>query len=409
MSTEEVDVVVIGAGQAGLAASHELAAAGIEHVVLERRTTVGGAWQDRWDSFCLVSPNDTIRLPGGEYRGPDPHGFLPGAEVARHLRDYAASFAAPVRTGVAVTALRPRPDGGLDLRTAGGLVRARAVVVATGAFQEPNRPAWAAEVPVPVLDATEYRNPAAVPEGDVLIIGSGQCGCQIAEELTLAGRRVVLACGRAPWGPRRFEGRDLTDWLVEFGFFDVRTADLPDPSARLWANPQLTGASGGHDLNTRTLQALGVGLAGHLAGIHDGAAAVFTEDLAESVAWGDARYADLRSGITRWRTVHRLPVPEMPVPEPFDASAAVGEVALRDLGAIILATGFHPAYQWIEAPNAFDSHGFPLHVDGASTVIRGLWFVGVHFLRARKSALLLGVGEDAAVVARDVAESVGAG
>lgn len=264
-------------------------------------------------------------------------------------------------------------------------------------------------MPVPVLDATEYRNPAAVPEGDVLIIGSGQCGCQIAEELTLAGRRVVLACGRAPWGPRRFEGRDLTDWLVEFGFFDVRTADLPDPSARLWANPQLTGASGGHDLNTRTLQALGVGLAGHLAGIHDGAAAVFTEDLAESVAWGDARYADLRSGITRWRTVHRLPVPEMPVPEPFDASAAVGEVALRDLGAIILATGFHPAYQWIEAPNAFDSHGFPLHVDGASTVIRGLWFVGVHFLRARKSALLLGVGEDAAVVARDVAESVGAG
>jgi len=409
MGTEEIDVVVIGAGQAGLAVSHELAGAGVSHVVLER-DTVGGSWSGRWDSFCLVTPNHTIRLPGGAYHGDDPDGFLPRDGIVRHMSDYAASFGAPVRTGVAVTSLRPRPDGLLDLHTSDdGAIRARVVIVATGAFQEQTRPAWVADVPrgLAVLDTADYRNPRELPDGDVVIVGSGQCGCQFAEELALAGRRVVLACGHAPWAPRRFGGRDLVDWLLEIGFFDQRLAELPNPAARLWPSPQATGARGGHDLHTRTLQGLGVGLAGHLTGIGEGRA-VFADDLADSVAWGDDRWADLRTGITRWSGAHGLPAPELPVPSPFDASTAVREVQVRDIGAIVLTTGFHPAYRsWIEVPDAFDAAGYPLHTDGASAVVPGLYFVGVHFMRKRKSALLVGVGEDAAVVAGAVAERLG--
>ncbi len=408
MATEEIDVVVIGAGQAGLAMSHELTAAGVEHVVLERADAVGGSWAGRWDSFCLVTPNHFIRLPGGEYRGADPHGYLPRDAVVRHLQVYAASFAAPVRTGVAVRALRAGTAGGLTLETDDGAIAAREVIVAAGAFQEAHRPAWVTDLPpwLSVLDATAYRNADALPPGAVVVVGSGQTGCQLAEELTLAGRRVILACGRAPWVPRRLEGRDVVDWLVESGFMDQTLADLPSPAARLGANPQATGKGGGHDLHTRTLQALGVELTGHLAGVaDDGATAAFADDLADSVAFGDARYADLRTRIQGWRSAHGLSVPAMPDPPPFDASAAVRRLDLRGVGSVILTAGYRPGYRsWISHPDAFDAMGFPLQVDGASTVVPGLSFVGVHFLRRAMSALLMGVGQDATVIARDVAD-----
>jgi putative flavoprotein involved in K+ transport len=410
-AAEELDVVVVGAGQSGLAVSHELAGLGVEHVVLERSTSVGGGWSGRWDSFCLVTPNHTIRLPGGAYRGTDPHGYLPRDAIVRHLADYAASFEAPVRTGVPVTDLRARPGGGLRLRTADGEVTAREVVVATGAFQRALRPAWTNALPPgpALLESGDYRSPGALPPGPVLVVGSGQTGCQIAEELALAGRDVVLACGRAPWLPRRIEGRDCFDWILETPFFRQTLADLPDPGARLAANPQLTGAHGGADLSTRTLAALGVRLAGHLAGVADGVAA-FADDLAASVAFGDARYDDLRRLIARSRAVRGLPAPAMPDPPPFDASAAVSRLDLHRVGSVILTAGFRPAYrEWVGHPEAFDAVGFPLQVDGASTVVPGLSFVGVHFLRTRGSSVLLGVGEDAAVVAGGVASRLGLG
>ena len=288
----EFDVVVVGAGQAGLSVSHELAEAGVEHVVLER-DGVGASWADRWDSFCLVTPNHTIRLPGGGYAGGDPHGFLAGAEVNSYLQGYAAAFDAPVRTGVDVQSLRQPAGGRLELGTGEDTITARAVVVATGAYQRALRPAPLAALPpwLTVLDAEDYRNPGALPDGAALVVGSGQSGCQIAEELCLAGRHVVLACGRAPWVPRRLDGRDIIDWLLETPFLDTSVADLPDPKARLAANFQSTGVAGGHDLSYRTLSGLGVDLVGRLIGVDDATAAI-ADDLAESVAFGDARYAD---------------------------------------------------------------------------------------------------------------------
>src|SRR5436853_1342600 len=198
--TENVDVVVVGAGQAGLSISHELAHAGIDHVVLERGR-VGEAWRRRWDSFCLVIPNWTVQLPGGRYSGGDPDGFMPKDDIVSHLAGYARSFKAPVREAVNVSALDAGDGGGFLLRTSAGTLRARQVVLASGGYQEPHRPPAAAQLPASlhVIDAEDYTNPQALPPGPVLVVGSGQTGCQLAEEAAEAGRETSIACGRAPW------------------------------------------------------------------------------------------------------------------------------------------------------------------------------------------------------------------
>src|SRR4051812_10408060 len=234
-----------------------------------------------------------MSLPGAAYSGDDPEGFVPRDEVVRYLHRYASSFGAPIREGVGVHSLEPGPDGGFLLRTSAGELQAESVVVSTGAYQRPHRPDGAAGFPPEVLaiDAEDYRNPATLPPGKVLIVGSGQTGCQLSEELHEADREVFLACGRAPWLPRRIDGRDIVTWLNETTFFDTPLSALPSPAARLGANLQLTGRRGGHDLHYRTLQAMGVHLLGHLAGV-EGHRAYFADDLADSVAFGDARYAD---------------------------------------------------------------------------------------------------------------------
>ena len=397
-------VVVIGAGQAGLAVSHELSALGVDHIVLERRR-VGQAWRDRWESFCLVTPNWTMSLPGARYAGDDPEGFVPRDGIVEYLERYAASFDAPVREGVGVDGLEPGSTGRFLLRTTAGDMEADSVVVCSGAYQRPHRPAAAAALPSGVLgiDTGDYRSPAALPPGKVLVIGSGQTGCQIAEELHEAGRDVFVACGRAPWAPRRPGGRDIVTWLKETSFFDVPLSALPSPAARLVANVQATGRGGGHDLHYRTLQAMGVQLLGRLAGI-EGHRAHFADDLADSVAFGDARHADIKQLFTDELAAKGMPVPELPDPPPFYASPPA-ELDLDDFGALIFTSGFRPDYaQWVHFP-AFDAMGYPLTDDGASTVVPGLFFCGVHFLRKRKSAVLFGVGEDAAIVARSVARS----
>ena len=248
----------------------------------------------------------------------------------------------------------------------------------------------------------DYRNPDALPPGRVLIVGSGQSGCQIAEELHDAGREVVLACGRAAWVPRQLGGRDIFHWLVDIGFMATPVESLPTPEARLAANPIATGHGGGHDLDLRVLRGKGVVLAGHLIGTADGEGR-FAPDLGESVAWGDERYRQLMDLIVTKATELCIPKPEIREPVPFDP-ASPERLSLNGFGAVIFAGGFRPMYRaWLPWPEAFDDLGFPIHRDGASTVVDGLYFVGVHFLRVRKSSLFLGVGEDAALVSRAIA------
>ncbi|MCL2418931.1 MAG: NAD(P)-binding domain-containing protein, partial [Conexibacteraceae bacterium] len=307
-------------------------------------------------------------------------------------------------------------QGGFAVRTADGVLLAESVVLATGAFQRPHRPPAARTLPAGIfqIDADSYRNPAALPPGKVLVVGSGQTGCQLAEELHEAGRDVFIACGRAPWSPRRIGDRDMVDWAVQTGAFEETLAELPappspssscnSPSARLVSNPQSSGRGGGHDLHYRTLQRLGVTLLGRFLGVEDGRAH-FASDLAASVAFGDARYNETREKIAKLCSARGIATPDMPEPAPFDPRAP-DSVDLSGFGTVIFASGFRPDYaSWVHL-DTFDELGFPIHQDGASTAVPGLYFCGVHFLRKRKSSVLLGVGEDAGIVARKVAAQV---
>jgi putative flavoprotein involved in K+ transport len=395
-------VVIVGAGQAGLAVSHELDAAGVDHVVLER-DRVGQTWRSRWDSFCLVTPNWTMNLPGLAYAGGNPEGFDRRDEIVRYLETYASSFRAPVREGVTVSSLEPRPGGGFLLRTSAGDIEAGKVVLATGAYQRPHRPTIANDLPARLLaiDAEAYTNPGALRAGPVLVVGSGQTGCQIAEELNDSGRDVFLACGRAPWVPRRLAGRDIVTWLCRTTFFDTPLSAMPSPLARLTANVQLSGRDAGHDLNYRVLRDKGVHLLGHLAAV-EGSRAIFAPDLNESVAFGDARYAEICKILSDELPAERAMLEELPRPSSFHEDAPL-EINLEGFGAVIFTTGFRPDYaRWVHLPG-FDEMGFPLAPDGISSVLPGLYFVGVHFLRKRKSSLLFGVGEDATIVAQAIA------
>lgn len=403
---EHIDVAVVGAGQAGLAVSHELARAGIGHVILEEGR-IGEAWRRRWDSFCLVTPNWSVDLPGFPYDGADPDGFMVRDEITAYLERYARSFDAPVRTGVRVDAVRGGPGEGFILETSSGAIKARRLVAATGAYQRAHRVPGADSLPAGLLrlDTAGYRGPDSLPDGDVLVIGSGQSGAQIAEELRLAGRRVSLSCGRAPWVPRRWAGRDIVWWLVASGFMDQPAASLPSPAARLISNPLTSGHEGGHDLDLRTLRAMGVTLTGRFLGV-DGREAVFAPDLAESVAWGDARYREFMDLFHRTARERGIEAAAPAEPEEFDGGAPE-RVDLSRFGAAVFTGGFRPDYRaWLPWPAAFDDLGFPLQRDGESTVVPGLLFAGVHFLRTRKSALLMGVGEDAIAVARQIVKGL---
>jgi putative flavoprotein involved in K+ transport len=391
-----VSAIVVGAGQAGLAVSRELGVAGVEHVVLERGR-VAQSWRDRWDSFSLVTPNWTMDLPGSPYAGDDPDGHVLRDEIVGYLEAYATG---DVREGVRVTDIRPGQGALLHLETSEGPMDARAVVVCTGAYQKPHRPAAVAGFPesVMVIDATEYHNPDQLPPGRVLVVGSGQTGVQLAEELHLAGRDPVLACGRAPWAPRQIGGRDVVTVLAEAGFFDQLRSTLPSPQARLVANIQVTGARGGHDLHFRVLQDLGVELTGRLDRVSDGRVR-FADDLAESVAFGDARYEDVRQLVRdRLGSV----ADHLPDPEPFRCPPTEA-LTVASVGAVIVTSGFRPDYRgWVQLP-VFDDLGFPIVEDDLTTAVPGLYFCGVHFLRTRSSSLLFGVGRDAALVAAAVA------
>ena len=401
--TESVEVAIVGAGQAGLATSWYLEQAGVEHLVLEAGR-VAETWRSRrWDSFCLVTPNWTVQLPGAPYRGPDPDGFMGRDELVDHFLEWAGSFHAPVREGCRVSAL---DIDGRDfvLNMGAESLRARNVVVASGGYQRAYRPPNSEQLPSGVnqLLAEEFTNESELPDGAVMIVGSGQTGCQLAEELHDAGRKVILSCGRCPWMPRRLGDHDVVWWIIESGFWNRTLAQLPSPGARLLGNPQTTGHGGGHDLNYRTLHAAGVELVGRYLGADDGKVH-FADDLAESIQAGD----ELARGFMKWVQAlcetRRLPVPwEVPPPPGFTGRTAVDLEGER-ISTVIWTAGYRPDYGWVHTP-VFDEMGFPVQVDGR-TEVSGLYFMGVHFQRKAQSAVLYGVGEDAELVARHIVES----
>jgi putative flavoprotein involved in K+ transport len=402
--TEKVNVAIVGGGQAGLATSWYLTQAGIDHVVLESGR-VGETWRTRrWDSFCLVTPNWVVALPGAPYSGGDPDGFMSRAELVAMFESWAASFNAPVRQNSRVLSLDARSGGEFVLSLEGGQIRARTVVVASGAYQKAHRPPAARSLPKSVKQilAEDYRNPDAVAPGNVLIVGSGQTGCQIAEELHVAGRTVFLACGRCPWLPRRFGNHDFLWWLIESGFADRTPDKLQSPADRLVANPQATGHGRGRDLHFRTLHESGVELLGRFSGVN-GSSLHFADDLAASVDFGDARWAEVRGYVDAYCAKTGTPRPEYEIPAPMRIKTRRRLDAARDgIETVIWTSGYRPEYSWVKLP-VFDDMGFPAQVDGCSSV-PGLYFMGVHWRRKNRSAALYGVADDAEVVARHIVE-----
>lgn len=401
------DVVVVGGGQAGLAASAMLARKGIDHVVLER-DTVASRWRGRWDSFTLVTPNWTVRLPGGEYDGPEPDGFLPRDEIVAHLERYAQSFGAPVSTGIEVTEVTERPIGGYRVTTGDGAYDARAVVIATGTFQQPIRPsAGRLDPTVFEITSSAYRNPDQLPDGGVVVVGSAQTGCQIAEELQEAGRHVYLSVSRAGRVPRRYRRRDLFRWFETIGFFQRPVEALDDPAERLAPNPHASGKRGGHTINLHRFARDGITLVGRLTGI-DGTTARFAPDLHDNLAKADTFAGEVRGLIDGFIARNGLE------PEPDDDSdeydgrdgfdqPILAELDLRaaDVGSVIWACGFTRDFSWVK-PAHFDAWNYPIQRrDYADS--NGLYFLGLHFLHSQKSGLLYGVGDEAAAIADHIA------
>ena len=401
---ESVDTVVIGAGQAGLSASYHLTQHGIGHVVLERGK-VGETWRsERWDGFVLNTPNWTLDLPGFPYAGPEPDAFAPRVEVIGYFEGYAASFSAPVREGAEVTHVGRDRDG-FRVDAGGDPLAARSVIVAAGSYQRPTPAPLGRHLSEQVfqLHTRDYRRPEQLPDGGVLVVGSGQSGCQIADELVDAGRRVVLSVGRCPWFPRVYRGRELMHWLVETGRVNETRESLPSPAARLACNPPVSGNDGGHDCNPRWLARRGVDLVGRVDGI-DGHVVRFADGLEASLAAGDEFLVDFRRRVDQYVASAALDVPEPEPVEPPLPAPHVPELDLRAAGVttVMWANGFRPDHSWIEGVET-DEQGWPLHERGVSPV-DGLYFVGLHWLYRRKSALLIGVGEDAEHVVSQLAK-----
>ena len=400
MTAEKVNVAIIGAGQAGLSTSYYLSQAGVDHVVLEAGR-VAETWRSRrWDSFCLVTPNWSARLPGGEYAGSDPDGFMGRDELVAHFRRWADAIKAPVRETCAVNALDD-DENEFVLTTRDGAIRARTVVVATGGYQRPHMPANSSQLPsgVDQILGEEYSCPDALEPGGVLIVGSGQTGCQLAEELHESGRKVIVACGRCPWAPRRFGGHDFVWWTVESGWWN-RTAATPQ--ARLIGNVLSTGHGGGHDLSLRTLHAMGVELLGHFVGAEDGTVNM-ADDLDQTLAASDDLASIFKKKVDAYCESAGIANDwVMPPPLKIPARTSI-DLAAEAITTVIWTSGFRPDYGWVHYP-VFDDMGFPVQVDGRSSV-PGLYFMGVHFQRKAQSAVLYGVGEDAQLVAEDIVET----
>ncbi len=404
MNATQHDVVVIGAGQAGLAASWQLTQRGIDHVVLERHRPAHAWRSERWDSFCLVTPNWQCTLPGHAYAGDDPHGFMLRDEIVRYVEEYAASFQAPVRSGVRVVSLRPAETGYL-IRSDDAAYRAGQVVIATGGYHDPVLPGFAAGIDpgIAQIQSSEYRNPESLPEGAVLVVGTGQSGCQIAEDLHLAGRQVHLCVGEAPRVARRYRGRDVVEWLDLMGYYDIPVDEHPlREGVRDKTNHYVTGRDGGRDIDLRLRATQGMQLYGRLLDIQ-GSLARFTPDLARNLDAADAVNESIKRSIDGWIDKRGVQAPaEAPYVPPWRPAAERLALDCREAGiaGIVWCIGFRMNFDWVDAP-VFDERGLPRHRRGITSQ-HGLYFLGLPWLHSWGSGRFSGIARDSAHVTEEI-------
>jgi putative flavoprotein involved in K+ transport len=409
MSIDTVEVLVVGAGQAGVAMSEHLTHAGVQHLVVERHRIAERWRSERWDSLVTNGPVWHDRFPGLEFTDLDPDAFAPKDRVADDFQAYAEKFSAPIRTGVEVTSVQ-RQEGrpGFRVETSQGRIDARFVVAATGPFQRPLIPAVVPDdAPVSQMHSSAYRNPDQLPEGAVLVVGAGSSGVQIADELLASGRRVYLSVGPHDRPPRRYRARDFVWWLGVLGKWDAETP----PQGAEHVTIAVSGADGGHTVDFRDLAARGMTLVGRTTSYADGTVR-FGTDLADNIAAGDANYLSLLQEADGYVERNGLDLPAEPEahvlgPMPACATDPLHELDLADAGvaSIIWATGFAVDYSWLPG-DAVDDDGRPRQRRGVSTE-PGIYFLGLPWLSRRGSSFIWGVWHDASYVADHIATQRG--
>lgn len=403
MAVEQVETLIVGGGQAGLSMSEQLGKRGLPHLIVERHRIAERWRSERWDSLHANGPAWHDRLAGMPIPGVDPDGFASRDQMVAYFAAYAERIAAPVRTGVAVTALRPRDGGGFRAETSAGPIEASNVVAATGPFQRGIVPdVVPADTGILQMHSSMYRNPAQLPAGAVLVVGAGSSGAQIADELARTGRQVFLSVGAHQRPPRRYRGKDFCFWLGVLGLWDKPR----DPAVR-HVTIAVSGAYGGETIDFRRMARRGVTLVGHTGAFTNGALH-FEPGLAADLAGGDASYHALLDAADAYVAREGLNLPEEPgarVPEP-DPDCVTNPILSLDLHAagvasIVWATGFALDFGWLQA-DTFDAHGTPLHNRGVSSV-PGLYFLGLSWLSRRASSFVFGVEADAAYLAEQIA------
>ncbi|MCD7101243.1 flavin-containing monooxygenase [Pseudoclavibacter sp. 13-3] len=405
---EETEVLVVGGGQAGVAMSEHLSARGVPHIVLERGRIAERWRSERWDSLVTNGPVWHDRFPGLTFADADPDDFVPKERVAQYFEDYAREIDAPVRCGVEVTSVTKR-DGQpgfvaeyTDGSTRGSIV-ARAVVAATGAFQQPAiPPIIPGDAAVTQIHSSQYRNPEQLPEGNVLVVGAGASGVQIADELQHSGRQVYLSVGPHDRPPRRYRDRDNVWWLGVLGLWGKATP----PEGADHVTIVVSGAKGGHTVDFRDLAASGITLVGRTSSF-DGSSMHFNADLATNIAKGDANYLSVLDAADEYIERNGLDLPEEPEarllgPLPECVTNPLSELDLEAAGvtSIVWATGFRLDYGWLHA-DTFDELGRPLQQRGVSNE-PGVYFLGLPWQSSRGSSFIWGVWHDAKYVADQI-------
>jgi putative flavoprotein involved in K+ transport len=399
--TTHYSAIVVGGGQAGLSASYYLKQAGIDHLVLEK-TTVTHTWRSqRWDAFCLVTPNWQCALPGYPYAGDDPHGFMIKDEIIAYLDGFIKTVDAPVIEHADVQRVARNGEGGFSVSTSQGAFTADQIVIASGGYHTPTVPRMAERLPRSIMQiqSSEYRNPQALPEGAVLVVGSGQSGAQIAEDLHLAGRKVILAVGEAPRCARFYRGRDVVDWLADMKYYDMPVEQHPlREGVRDNTNHYVTGRDGGRDIDLRKFAAEGMELYGRLQDLQDGVLH-FAPNLIDNLDSADKTFNGINAGIDAFIESNRIEAPPgsryEPVWSPAEERSTLN-LETSGIGSIVWCIGFTPDFSWLDAP-VFNGRGYPAHTRGV-TPIDGIYFVGLPWLHTWGSGRFSGVARDAEYV-----------
>ncbi len=399
-------VVVIGAGHSGLAMSRRLTERSIDHVVLERGEVANSWSADRWESLRLLTPNWQSALPGFDHAFEDPDGYLTAPEVAAHLEAYARAVEAPVRTGVTVASVAPA-DRGYRVTASDGVYDADAVVLATGGSGIANVPPIADGVPAGILSlsAKQYRSPASVADGGVLVVGASASGAQLADELARAGHDVVLAAGEHVRMPRSYRGRDIFWWMDAAGVLDERWDQIDDIiRARHVPSPQLVGSDDRRTVDIHSLRSRGVRVVGKVGRIADGVAQ-FSGGLANTVKLADLKLERLLDRFDEWAASAGLdlPVPTRLEPTAVDEAPTLSiDLAKQNIRTVVWATGYRPDYSFLEVP-VLDYKGRLPHEGGVVEKSPGLYVMGTSLLRRRRSTYIGGAAQDSLELAEHLA------